>query len=299
MARIRNIKPEFWDDEDLGRLPRDCRLLFVGLWNQADKSGRLEDRPARLFARLFPYDRDIDEGTVDAWLQMLSDAKFIERYSCNSKRLIQILQFTKHQYLSKHEPESVLPGPGQSETGTVPVPAQDEPGETGRFDKGQGTRDKGQRKREESTTSDEVVLLPSAEAVHFIAFWNDGTSPPIPRCQELTPKRRKAIAARLKDRPLDEWPAVISRIDASHFCNGQNDRGWVATIDWVLQPDTATKVLEGKYDNRQGAAGRQPANRAPDPQAAHWWEDCQHQPKCETGPMHRQREAVDSLKGQR
>jgi len=30
-----------------------------------------------------------------------------------------------------------------------------------------------------------------------------------------------------------------------------------------------------------------------------WWLSCQHQPKCETGPMHRQREAIDSLKGQR
>ena len=121
MARIRNIKPEFWDDEDLGKLLRDVRLLFIGLWNQADKSGRLEDRPARLLARLFPYDKDLKEVDLDAMLHDLALGGFIERYEANSKRIIQIRQFTKHQYLSKHEPDSVLPGPDKSETSTVPV----------------------------------------------------------------------------------------------------------------------------------------------------------------------------------
>lgn len=42
----------------------------------------------------------------------------------------------------------------------------------------------------------------------------------------------------------------MGRISTSDFCRGKNERGWVATFDWLLQPDTAIKVLEGKYDNR-------------------------------------------------
>jgi hypothetical protein len=56
--------------------------------------------------------------------------------------------------------------------------------------------------------------------------------------------------ARLRERPLEEWRPIFQRINASDFCRGQNDRGWIATFDWALQPDTAAKVLEGKYDNR-------------------------------------------------
>lgn len=39
MARIRTIKPEFWEDEDIGKLPIPCRLFFIGCWNFADDYG--------------------------------------------------------------------------------------------------------------------------------------------------------------------------------------------------------------------------------------------------------------------
>ena len=39
MARIRTIKPQFWDDLKIGRLSRDARLLYIGLWNFADDLG--------------------------------------------------------------------------------------------------------------------------------------------------------------------------------------------------------------------------------------------------------------------
>ena len=38
MARIRSIKPEFWDDRKLAkRASRDARLLYIALWNLADE----------------------------------------------------------------------------------------------------------------------------------------------------------------------------------------------------------------------------------------------------------------------
>jgi len=81
-------------------------------------------------------------------------------------------------------------------------------------------------------------------------LWNDLTQPPIPKCLELNTKRKAGAASRLRERPLSEWMAVIGRIAASEFCQGKNDRGWVATFDFLIQPGTATKALEGAYDNR-------------------------------------------------
>lgn len=96
---------------------------------------------------------------------------------------------------------------------------------------------------------------PTVEA--FVALWNTTTTPPLPRCRDLTHKRRRHIRARLTERPLAEWKAVMARIEASDFCRGQaavgrdREQPWIATIDWLVRsPDTAVKVLEGAYDNR-------------------------------------------------
>ena len=64
----------------------------------------------------------------------------------------------------------------------------------------------------------------------------------------------KKIKARVKDEPSESvWAIAIKRVAESDFCNGRTDRGsWVATFDWLLQADTLDKILEGKYDNRQG-----------------------------------------------
>lgn len=105
VARIRTIKPKFFTDEDLAELAFSDRLLFVGLWTQADKAGRLEDRPKRLKAELFPYD-DLD---MDDALGRLANAKFITRYEGNGKRLIQVRTWHRHQRPPKSEPESELP----------------------------------------------------------------------------------------------------------------------------------------------------------------------------------------------
>jgi hypothetical protein len=41
VARIRTIKPEFFTSEDIVSLPPLTRLLYIALWCEADKEGRL------------------------------------------------------------------------------------------------------------------------------------------------------------------------------------------------------------------------------------------------------------------
>lgn len=69
----------------------------------------------------------------------------------------------------------------------------------------------------------------------------------------MTEKRQKALKIRLKDhRWLKQWQAALARCSASDFCRGVNDRGWVADFEWFIKPESVTRLLEGKYDNRQG-----------------------------------------------
>lgn len=94
-----------------------------------------------------------------------------------------------------------------------------------------------------------AVLLMRSE--DLMEAWNDYTHPPIPRCRELTAKRKRQCQTRLRERTLPEWREIFTRIESSTFCQGQNDRQWVASFDWAIgAPDVAVKVLEGKYDNR-------------------------------------------------
>jgi hypothetical protein len=94
--------------------------------------------------------------------------------------------------------------------------------------------------------------------------WNYITQPPIARCRDLTPARRTQARARIAERPTQsQWLEVMDRIQASPFCGGHNDRGWVASFDWLLKPETSIRVLEGKYDAR-GIA------QTTDPNAAMW-----------------------------
>lgn len=57
--RARNIKPGFWENEDLGEMSIAGRQLFIGLWCLADREGRLEDRPRKIKGNLFRFDGEI------------------------------------------------------------------------------------------------------------------------------------------------------------------------------------------------------------------------------------------------
>jgi len=106
VARSRNIKPSLFKNEVLGVADPLYTILFEGLWVLADREGRLEDRPLRIKAEVFPYRDKIDMGKMLDWLQTNG---FIARYQVAGKGYVQILSFAKHQNPHKNEAESELP----------------------------------------------------------------------------------------------------------------------------------------------------------------------------------------------
>ena len=63
-------------------------------------------------------------------------------------------------------------------------------------------------------------------------------------------QRLASLPAGVALRPYQE--DAIERAMGSGFLTGQNDRGWVMDLEFFLRPDTVTKILEGKYDDREG-----------------------------------------------
>lgn len=117
MARARNIKPGFFRDADLVDLPIETRLLFIGLWTIADREGRLDDRPKQIKMEVFPA----DSFDIESMLLQLHDAGFIERYTSNGNRYIQVTNFTKHQNPHRDEKASTIPAPCKHGASTVAI----------------------------------------------------------------------------------------------------------------------------------------------------------------------------------
>lgn len=107
MARSRNIKPGFFENDLLAEIDPLGRLLFAGLWTIADREGRLEDRVKKIKAKILPYD-DCD---VDHLLDELAKREFILRYEVDGNHYIQITNFLKHQNPHHMEAPSEIPPP--------------------------------------------------------------------------------------------------------------------------------------------------------------------------------------------
>lgn len=126
MARARNIKFGFYENEELAECSLLARFIFPGLWMLADREGRLEDRPRRLKAKLLPF----DDGDMDALLQELHDHGFLVRYTNEDGKFIQILKFKEHQSPHYSEKQSVIKPPilPESSEKTSDVAATKSPG---------------------------------------------------------------------------------------------------------------------------------------------------------------------------
>lgn len=114
MARARNIKPGFFTNELLGTYDPIISLFFAGLWCLADRDGRLEDRPLRIKAELFPYREGLD---INGYLTVLELDAFLIRYEVAGTRYIQINNFAKHQTPHHTEKAKGFPGPEQAQSG--------------------------------------------------------------------------------------------------------------------------------------------------------------------------------------
>lgn len=76
----------------------------------------------------------------------------------------------------------------------------------------------------------------------------------LPKCQNLTPARKKALRLRLKEAGgLSGWDHALDMLDRSAFLTGYNDRGWRASFDFILQAKSFTKLMEGAYEQSANA----------------------------------------------
>jgi hypothetical protein len=104
MARIRTVKPEFFTSDDICPLSPSARLLYIGLWCEADREGRMVWTPRGFKRRYLPD----DQCDIDALCRELLDRDLVRLYG---EGLAYIPTFSTHQHVNPRETPSRLPEP--------------------------------------------------------------------------------------------------------------------------------------------------------------------------------------------
>lgn len=196
MARIRTIKPEFWEDETIGLLSREARLLFIACWTAADDEGRLRWAPPYLKATAFIYDDDIDADRIAEIMTELEEAGVVAAYRGPKgfERYAHVVNFSRHQVINRPTPSRLPPPDSRNVHGGLPEDSKAESETEKSREKPEKTPEK-QPLTEQSRSAPGMIMEDSRREGKGREgnVERKGTTPPTPRGQEpILPEERAA-----------------------------------------------------------------------------------------------------------
>jgi hypothetical protein len=237
MARIRTIKPDFFTSDDICVLSPLARLLYIGLWCEADREGRLAWTP-RVFKRRYLPDDDCD---IEAICLELLKRDLVRLYGDD---LAYIPTFLEHQHINPREARSNLPEPPDEIT---PRRVDDASRRVSDAQVGKEGRKEGEGKEGEGRRAPHASLLPddwepSAEDLAVVAKTRPDLTPAL--IAEQTQRFRNHATE--KARTSHSWgmawrnwmgdakvplPPKGSRADAATIVADHNsDSQWLARV---------------------------------------------------------------------
>ena len=266
MARIRTIKPKFWDDIKIGRISRDARLLYVGMWSFSDDMGVVIGDSIWLKSKVFPYDQ-IQVQQFEKWMNELVINGFICLLSYNEERFIYLPNFTRHQVvnkpnyedlnLPKHLIDSIkneihVPFTEQSRNNHVPFTEQ-------------SVLIIGRGKGEEyiypippmGANPPEELESEKINYNDLMETFNSMFNGKLPKVSSMTDKRKKSVSARASEHGKNSIMDVFHNVLQSSFLLGRNDKNWRCDFDWIFKPTNFIKILEGNYNGTRLSKNQQ------------------------------------------
>lgn len=250
MARIRTIKPEFWQNAELAALSEHARLLAIALLNHSDDAGYFKANPFLVRAACAPFDDDSEK--IRGSLLDLSAIGFIEVRTEAAKEIGCVCKFLDHQRIDKPAPSKLeaefnaIERAGDSvldHSKNVLGGFDEDSKNTQRLEQGTGNREQGngsgkEQGKEPGTSIALSSLAPEEIYDHYLA--SNATKKP----RSLTPARRSKLRARLK---VADWP-WREAIDKLPIPNTKRF-AWQPDFDWLIENDNnARKIAEGSYD---------------------------------------------------
>lgn len=101
-----------------------------------------------------------------------------------------------------------------------------------------------------SPKGEPIPPTPSLRPEHVIEAYTDVAERcGLPAIRKMTGTREKQLRIFVRRNSIDEVKAALDAIERSAFLRGENDRGWRADFDFLLQPKSFAKLIEGAYDH--------------------------------------------------
>lgn len=125
MARIRSVHPSLFTDEAWVSCSTIARILYIGLWTDADDQGLFEWKPLQLKMRLLPA----DAANVADLLEELAGVNLLCRFDTGTGSFGAIRDFRRFQRPKKPNSVHLLPPElrtyvGLTDDGSEPAPSQ-------------------------------------------------------------------------------------------------------------------------------------------------------------------------------
>lgn len=254
MARRRMIDPNIWQSEDFAHLSILARLIFIGLFSNADDEGKGRAKPVYVKSVIFPYDEDVRVADIEKALSEISSKMSVTLYSHNGNAYYKMNNWKIWQRVDKPQ-KSKIPEPNdipelvENHSGIIPESVEP---------KGKEENEKGKEVEGEEKNAREEGNRKGKDYQRVADMYNE-TCVSFPRCTKISESRKKAIKARLNSGyTYDDFKNLFEKAENSRFLKGGNDRNWKADFDWLLKDSNIAKVLDGRYDD-SGSAPPKPS----------------------------------------
>jgi len=114
------ITSEIWFNEKVSSLPDTGRLLFIGIFSNADNEGRLKASPKYLKAHIFPYDDNKTIEEIKQLIDLCANLGLVRLYSKNGQEYLDLPGWYEHQDIRKDRSKpSNLPSINEAEERSV------------------------------------------------------------------------------------------------------------------------------------------------------------------------------------
>ena len=249
----RVIREGILTSERINRLTTGAELAYRRLLSVIDDYGRYFAHPALLRAACFPMKlKDVSEKDVEKWIIEMRDEDLLVTYEVEGTSYLEVHNFGQHKRAMKSK------FPGQEKQTQCDCTSNEQREARGAC----ACAGEKRGERREAQESADAAPPPPVEAI-VQAYREICVPAGLPDIRGMNEDRKRKTKLRTREETFrTSYPAIFKAMAESDFMRGQNDRGWVASFDWIIHNgENYLKVLEGKYANRDKAGIRNEAAR--------------------------------------
>ena len=193
--------------------------------------------------RTFAAETGVSKGVAERFLRDLKSGTMVETVNKTRGTLITICNYNEYQDFDAYRETA-----DKTDSKTVTGQQRDSDGTAAGHKRNQTKPDKPEIP-DESKEVKVMLMTPPAlvdQAFEYFCQTMQGSNISIPR--KLTADRKRNLKARIVEHGEQAVAEAMLKMRDSDFCNGNNDRGWTADIDFLCQPKSFNRLLEDFYD---------------------------------------------------